>query len=267
MFGDKKFYFLSGVPRSGNTLLGSILNQNKDISVSSNSIVSEMLYRVDLCENEDRSKNFYDPKSHYNVCKNIIPNYYSNWKCKVIIDRSPWGTLDNLRLLKKYSPNEIKIIVLLRDIEEVLASFIKWSKENPGNFLDNYATIEEKCDYLIQSHGMIHHSLGSVHNLLKEENRKYALFLTYDDLVFKTPEVVEKIYKFLKIKPYKHNFNKVGQFKANNVVYDDSIHGNNLHKVKENGITKSQYSPEDYIPRKVLEKYSVFNFWKKMDIE
>jgi len=262
MFDNKKFYFLSGVPRSGNTLLGTILNQNKNISVTSNSIVSEMLYRVDLCKNEERSLNFLDKKSHYDVCKNIIPNYYKNWDSKIIIDRTPWGTPDNLNLLKKYCTNEIKIIVLLRPIEEVLASFIKWSQENPGNFLDRYTSIEEKCDSLIQYHGMVHQSLGSAHNLLKEENKKYALFVTYNELISDAQGVFQKIYKFLNIRPYKHNFQKLQQFSANGIVYDDKIHGNNLHKVKEDGIKKTTYCPEDYIPKRILEKYSTFNFWQ-----
>jgi len=262
MLFRKKYYFLSGIPRSGNTLLGSLLNQNKNISVTANSIVSEMLYRVDQCRYANRSNNFLNQKSHDNVCNNIIKNYYRSWKSKVIIDRTAWGTPDNLELLQKYCPNEIKIIVLFRDIEEVLASYIKWSKENPNNFLDQYETIEEKCEILMNPKGLLMQSLLSAHNLLKDENRKYALFITYDDLVNKSKETTDKIYNFLKIKNYNHNFKDIKKFSSNEISYDDSVLGDNLHRVREGLICREEYDVTDYIPNYILDKYRKYNVWK-----
>ncbi len=264
MFGKKQYYFLSGVPRAGNTLLGSILNQNKSISVTANSPVSDMLFTIDSYEAEDFNKNFFDPKSRANVCKGIIPNYYKDWKSNVIIDRGPWGSDINLELLKKYCPNKIKIIVLLRDIEEVLASFIKWSQENPGNFLDDYHNLEKKCDHLIYPGGMIHKNLGVVYNLLQKENRKYALFVKYDDLVSKPEEELCRVYKFLELKKYNHNFENLKEFSSNGISYDDSIIGNNLHKVKLDCVRRSDYVPQDYISQGLLDKYQTLDFWKNM---
>jgi sulfotransferase len=264
MFNKKQYYFLSGVPRAGNTLLGSLLNQNKSISVTANSPVSDMLFTMDSYEAEDFSKNFFDPKSHSNACKGIIPNYYRDWKSNVIIDRGPWGSDDNLKLLKKYCPNKIKIIVLLRDIEEVLASFIKWSKENPGNFLDHYSNLEKKCDHLIYPGGMIHKNLGAIYNMLKEENRKYALFIKYNDLISNPEEEVRRIYKFFGVKQYKHNFKNLDAFSSNEISYTDSILGKNLHKVRLDCICRSDYVPQDYIPQGILDKYQTLNFWKNM---
>lgn len=261
---DKKYFFLSGVPRSGNTLLGSILNQNKNISVTGNSIVSEMLYRVDQCKLQSRSNNFLNLKSHDDVCNNILKNYYQSWKSKYIIDRSAWGAPDNLEILKKYCPNDIKIIVLLRDIEEVLASFIKWSKENPNNFIDQYKTVEEQCNMLMNENGLIIHSLMSAHNLLKDENRQYALFLTYNELTDNPQESINKIYKFLNIRFYNHDFKKIEKFSANGIVYNDDILGKNLHKIREGNIHKKKYDPKEYVPQEILNKYLKYNFWKSL---
>ena len=38
----KRFYYLCGLPRSGNTLLATILNQNKNIAVTPNSVLTEI---------------------------------------------------------------------------------------------------------------------------------------------------------------------------------------------------------------------------------
>ena len=37
---EKKYYFLAGLPRAGNTVLSSILNQNSRVQVSANSFDS-----------------------------------------------------------------------------------------------------------------------------------------------------------------------------------------------------------------------------------
>ena len=42
----KKVFFLVGLPRAGNTLLSSILNQNSDIAVTANSITADILYNL-----------------------------------------------------------------------------------------------------------------------------------------------------------------------------------------------------------------------------
>ena len=38
----KKFFYLHGLPRAGNTLLGSIINQNPKVAVTANSIIADM---------------------------------------------------------------------------------------------------------------------------------------------------------------------------------------------------------------------------------
>ena len=83
-----KYYFLSGLPRAGNTIISCILNQNKDIGVSANSLVSSVLYNLEEMKKTDRAfNNFRDEKSYHSMMSSIIPSYYATWKCKYIIDR------------------------------------------------------------------------------------------------------------------------------------------------------------------------------------
>ena len=125
-----KFYFLTGIPRAGHTLFGSIMNQNPDIKVTANSTVMDIVRNVDKARYTDTFENFQDHKSLDNVIENIYPNYYKDWNCKYIIDRNYLGlnlneASNGIELLKKAIKNEIKIIVLLRDILPVLQSIIK----------------------------------------------------------------------------------------------------------------------------------------------
>ena len=39
----KEIFFLSGLPRAGNTLFGSLMNQNPDVAVTANSITADTM--------------------------------------------------------------------------------------------------------------------------------------------------------------------------------------------------------------------------------
>ena len=155
----KEYYFLSGLPRSGNTLLGSIINQNPKVSVTANTILTDVIYQLHLLKDYEIYKNFPDKKSLNNIIKNVFNNYYKDWKAEFIIDRGSWGTPTNLELLKSIIKKP-KFIILYRPVLECLASFIKIEK--PIN-------VENKCHQLMESEGMIGKTLWSIKNLIKEK--------------------------------------------------------------------------------------------------
>ncbi len=51
-----ELYFCISLQRAGNTLLGSILNQNPDITFTANSPLTEMIYQLDCIKNQKNLK-------------------------------------------------------------------------------------------------------------------------------------------------------------------------------------------------------------------
>ena len=98
---SKKIFFLAGLPRAGNTILTSILNQNPDICCTPNSITLEIMKDLFLLKTTDVFQNFPDHKSFDNVTKSLIQTYYKDWPQDYIIDRAPWGVPINLKFLKE----------------------------------------------------------------------------------------------------------------------------------------------------------------------
>ena len=269
----KKYYFLAGLPRSGNTLLSSILNQNPDIMVSANSFLCDHMHQTALLQYEERFQNFPDSNSLNNLISSTFDSYYKDWDAKYIIDRSPWGTPTNLYLLENYLSNEVKIICTVRDIVEILASFIRLSpkrlrimiqeqRDNNQRFLESYKSeIELMCEVLTEPSGQLEKFLFSLNNLLKEQNRKYLHIIEYEDLVNDTDNTIKKIYDFLGIEQYEHKYGYIKQFSANGVEYDDSMYDGNLHKVKSK-IKQKKYAVEDVLPPHIIQKYSNLEFWR-----
>ena len=258
----KKIFFLAGLPRAGNTLLGSILNQNPDIAVTANSITPDILYVLYRVKNLGAFNNFLNHQSFNNIAHHVLDLYYKDWNYKYIIDRGPWGMPNNLKILKE-TQEDIKIIVLVRDIIEVLASFIRWSHNRTDTFINRYniKTIEGKCDKLMQENSIIK-NFASINYLLLPKHKDLYCLIEYNDLVKYPRKMIEKIYDFLKIPGFKHRYINLDQFEVNSMKYDDTIHGERLHTIKSDRISKSNYNAYTLIPKSIIEKYRQFNSWK-----
>ena len=94
----KVIHYLCGLPRSGNTILSTILNQNPEIAATPNSVITEIFKDLHNLKHSDVFQNYPDHKSYDNVIKAVIPEYYKDWKESIIIDRGPWGAPNNLKL-------------------------------------------------------------------------------------------------------------------------------------------------------------------------
>lgn len=258
---SKKYFFISGLPRSGNTLLASILNQNPDINVSANSIVPSIFLNVQCLFESEIFTNFPDYESLNNVSANILDNYYQKWPGKFIIDRSSWGTPGNLNFLKSYLRNEIKIICPVRNLLEIAASFCKFNINFEDDSYKFLFADEESCfyEYLFEKFDILGRGYWSVKNLCEKENRHFAHFVEYDDLISNPQQEIEKIYEFLNIPKWDHDYENIDQYEVNGVKYNDEIYPN-LHKIKSTIIKSS--TTIDEIPEKIKQKYSGLEIWR-----
>jgi len=201
---NKKLFFLVAMPRSGNTLFASIMNQNPEIVCTANSITLEIMKDLYLLKTTDVFQNFSDHKSLNNIMDLVYDLYYKDWHQRIIIDRGPvlaTGNPGNFELMKVHYKRPFKCIVLLRDLIDVLASYMKWYTENPNAFLNklNLKNDEEKLFMLMNINGAIAKDLEAIKNAYNYPD--ICHFIKYDDLVQNPREEINKVYNFLDI-PY-----------------------------------------------------------------
>ena len=257
---NKKIFFLAGFPRSGNTLLTSILNQNPDICCTPNSVTLEIYKDIYLIKHKDVFINYPDHNSLDNVLDAVYSAYYKDWNFKYIIDRGPAGTSGNLALLKKHFKQEIKIIFLVRPLLEVLASWITWAEKTPDSFIRKVTkNPTEACHYLMNKEGQIVKELKCMQNLLKSENKHHVHFVDYKEIVKKPGATMKGIYKFFNIPPFKHRFTNLEQVKINGLSYDDTIMGKGVHTIKTKKLIKSKTNV-NILPKEIIKQYGKIKF-------
>ena len=237
-------YFLCSLPRAGNTILGSILNQSKDIRLTANSILPEIIYQLYLIKQDQLFTNFPDHNSYDNIIQNIFNNYYKNWNVNNIITRGTWGTPANLHLLKSIIKKP-KFIILYRPVLECLASFIKIEK--PIN-------VELRCSQLLNKKDIIGKSLWSIKNII--QNKEDHIVIQYKDLVINTNDTLKKIFNYLEVEFENINTNNLKQFNTNGISYDDSVLPFDLHTIRTDEIKLDDYKIEDYLPTNIIKQYS-----------
>ena len=267
----KKYYFLAGMPRSGNTVLSSILNQNPKIYSSPLSPICGMLWDFEKIminnQNAIRQNNFGKQ-----VIEKIIINYYENIKKEIIIDREKaWGTTPNLQNIKKYITPSPKIIFTYRPVIEILASFISILPEhsyidiemkNNNWWSKDYLTKNDnRCDYIMRPFGQIDQIMFSINEIIKVENKKVFCPIEYNEMIKNPQNTMNKIYKFLELPTYNHDFNKIIKIEKDN----DEILGypSNLHNIRPQ-LKKISQDPKKVLSEYVINKYSNVG-WKALE--
>ena len=259
---NRKLFFLVALPRSGNTLFASIMNQNPEIAATANSVTLEIIKNLYQLKKTDVFKNFPDHKSLDNVLDNVFINYYQQWPQRIIIDRGPVmlsGNPGNFELMKKHFKPGFKCIVLLRDLMDVFASYMQWYTENPSSFVNKLGfNDEEKLLALMKEDGAIVKEIKSIKNAYNYSG--ICHFVKYDDIVTNPEQEFRKIYKFLDEPYFNHRFDNLNQVEVNGLSYDDTIMGSNMHKLFD-GPVRKVYNPYiERIPESIRKLYGHIKF-------
>jgi len=256
---NKQLLFLVAQPRSGNTLFTSIMNQNPEIACTPNSITLEIMKDLFLLKDTDVFQNYPDHKSLNNVLDSVYDSYYKDWPQPIIIDRGPVITPGNFKLMQKHFKRPFKCIVLLRDLIDVLASYMKWYTENPDSFINKFGlqTDEEKLMMIMNKEGAVAKELEAIKNSYNYKD--ICHYIKYDDMVANPEKTFIDLYQFLGIKPFKHSFQDLKQVEVNGMKYDDTIVGKNMHNIRS--VVRKEYNPYiKKIPERIRQKYGHIRF-------
>ena len=251
---QKQFVMLSGLPRTGSTLLSSILNQNPKIHAEGNSGLCQLMWDLEQsCKNncgQQLTASGRMPNTMYDVVSALPNLYYKNVKKPIIFDKCrSWTLYENVRILREYFPHKPKIVVMIRKMEDIIKSFAKLELEN-GFPLEK---INQLCaNYFIPMSEPIMRSLNGIVYAL-ECNSDEFLFVNYDDLIDNPNETLNKIYNFCEWDYYNHDLKNI----INKFPEDDEFYGlKGFHQIRP---TINKINNNIVLPNEIL------NFCKELD--
>lgn len=226
----KQIFYNSSLPRAGSTLLQNILGQNPEIHATPTSGIFEIFmgarnYYANGVEWKSQHSELTD-KGFKSFLKGALHGYYDAITDKpYVIDKSRgWGLEHGL--ISTYDPNP-KIICMVRDIRGVFASLEKKYRNNPlaetnvANWGDLSGTTTDKRMIVWANNPPIGTALDRLYQVILQGTHQHILFVKFEDLC-KTPEQeMRRVYAYLDIPYYEHDFDNVEQV----TFEDDKWHG------------------------------------------
>jgi sulfotransferase len=251
---NKQFSFLSGLPRTGSTLLCSLLSQNPNLHTEGLSQVCNLIWQTHIgCANTSlngwNEDILVSNRQHtiYNIIKAIPNLYYADVNKQFIFDKCrTWTLPNNVALIKQYITDKPKIVVLVRPVDEIVSSFVRIRIKNnwDENMLYNGLLVDGDNPIMIPLEAAL---------LAKNNNHGEFLFVQYDEIVFDTKKTLEKIYDFCGWPKYQHNLeNIIRPF----VQYDEVYNLTGLHDVRKT-VEKQKYHID--LPKDIMKKCRYLN--------
>jgi sulfotransferase len=210
---DKTVYFLSGLPRTGSTLLGAILSQNPDIHVTATSPLCPLLAKTsDAFRELDNQHTFNHDIISKKVYNSIISAFLDDIDKPIIFDKHrAWPAYINP--IKQYINPNVKIICTIRPIPEIITSYLALADNDKSNFIDKHlkklsriVSSESRADLLWSSY------IKPVYDILtsaKAESPESLLMVEYRDIVYSSQKTIDRIYKFCGIPKFSHQFKNI----------------------------------------------------------
>ncbi len=260
----RKYHFIAGLPRSGSTLLSSILNQNPRFSASiTDALIS---YVRSIIVNTDAGsgiKSLVPVEKQKAMIHALVDAYYSDGNLVCFNTNRAWAAHTNL--ISDVWPDS-KIILCVRDVCWVLDSFEKLHQRTPYDLKAIYGnqdlpTVYHRTNSLIDLHaggnGLVGMAILNTKQALYSTEQKKICVIEYDTLCTHPDLVMRKLYEFLDEPLFDHNFNDVS---ANYDEYDRALNMKDLHKVRPQVslIKRTPILPED-----LWKRWESETFWKQ----
>ena len=258
---SKTIHMISGLPRSGSTLLCNILAQNPEMHSTPTSACHEALFVLRNAWGE-----WVEHKAAKSLANNLQPvlnatiNAYHNTDRPVVIDKGR-GWLSLIELAEFALDRKVKIIVPVRGIPQILSSFEKLHRKTQAKDQGNYfqaQTIRGRAEHLLGAEQV----LGLAYNRLKDAMMRglgdRLCLVEFDDLTHNPKGTLEDIYKFLELPNFDHDFTSVEQYTHE----DDSVHGMDLHTIRKD-VKPIKDDSASVLGVDLCKQYNGTEFWRK----
>ena len=207
------------------------------------------------------------------IIKSLIDQYYNDTDRHVVIDKNrAWPA--NIRFIEGYIGQRAKVICPVRDIREVIASFITMIHRHPYkegvgrlNIIDeqlvrNGSTLNDdnRCDFIAGPQGILGQSISAIQEAIRLGFRDRLYFVEYKDLISKPQRSMDAIYAFLGEERFVHDFDNI---ENNHRENDLEIYGlDDMHEVRRS-LGRTSPDPKTVLSPYVLSRCGAMNMWNR----
>lgn len=252
-------YFIAGLPRSGSTLLSSILIQNPSIHSDVTSPVHGLFNQI-LSADYSGATDLITELKTKQILESVFNIAYSTIDKPIIFDLNRLWT-SKLDILFDLYPNT-KIICCVRDIISILnscehlyqANKYKKADKIYGGYIDN---VYFRSENLMNWSGLVGAPLCALKQALASSYKNEIHLIEYDDLVNNTSNTITELYSFLNIKHFSHTYTEIVGLDSSKISNDTSLLGLHAVRPQVEKIDRNLILPGD-----LVNTYSNMEYWR-----
>lgn len=262
---NKRYHFISGLPRSGSTLLAAILRQNSRFHAGMSSPVAKFVSALlNSFSVDSETSNQVSMEQRRALLQGVFDNYYSQHQGRELIFDTSRAWTTRMGVLMDLFP-ESKVICCVRNVAWIMDSLERQYQKNPYEntklFDDDIErnTVYSRIDTLGQRNRLVGYAWSALKEAFYGEHAASLLLVDYDLLTQAPERTLPLIYQFLSEEPFQHDFAHV-EYDA--PEFDAYLGLDGMHRISGPVVHRTRHT---LLPPDLFEKYSGMDFWK--DIE
>ena len=262
----RKIHYISGLPRSGSTLLTNILLQNPKFATTATSSLLDFLLQVrDNWGKLSGHEHYPEGQDKWEVIRAIMYNYHKTDK-EIIFDKNRgWST--HIEFMEKATGEGVKIIACVRNLEDICSSFEKLFRKNRadgeihGEFSNpKMKNREGRVGVWTSDEGVIGRPYISLLDTIQRGLGDRILFFPYEEWSSNPDLWFKRLYEFVGEEYYQHDFNNIEQtIRENDAGYG---WGSDLHEIKKGRLLPAKSDAIEILGRDWFVKLHDTEFWK-----
>jgi sulfotransferase len=256
-------HFISGLPRSGSTLLSALLRQNPKLHASMTSGLGGLvLGALRQMSGAREGSVFVDQGRREAVLRGIFEGYYHDvHPSKIVLDTNRvWcAKLSTLKILYPGS----KVVCCVRDMPWIYDSIERLIQRNaliPSRMFDFEVakTVYDRFETLHRPNGMVGYAYTALRQAFYGADSDRLLLVTFETLTKSPLVALNAIYSFLDLPRFEHDFERIGFDDPQVAEFDKFLGTPGLHQVGQH--VKVEPRPT-ILPPDLFNRVASDNFW------
>ncbi len=261
---EKKFHFISGLPRAGSTLTAGLLRQNPRFHAGMSSPVAALFDQlIAQVSAGSEMSSMVSEAQRKRFLAGLFDSYYADHDQQVIFDTNRAWTAQLPALMNLYP--ESKLICLVRDVAWIMDSLERQFRQNAFehtrlfNNPGERSTVYTRVEALGNANRLVGFPWHALREACYSDFVERLIIVEYDLLVQRPKDVFKLIYDFLEEKQFEHDFDNVNYDAPE---FDNQLGLDGLHRVHK----KVEARPRRTIlPPDLFKRYTQLSFWRNIN--
>ncbi|MGH8117686.1 MAG: sulfotransferase family protein [Rhodanobacteraceae bacterium] len=257
----EKLHFISGLPRSGSTLLSAILKQNPRFHAGMTSPLGDMISALvaEMSGKNDFSVVISD-EQRTAILRGVFQNFYGGFRGTDVVFDPGRVWCSKMPMLAALFPNS-KVIACVREMPWVLDSVERLIRKQPlsANKMFHFnpnGTVYSRTEALIDVNGMVGFSFQATKDAFYGQYAPGRLLLvSYEGLTRDPKAAMQTLYTFIGEPWFEHDFEHIAY---NADAFDSRLGLPGLHTVKPK---VSALKRESVLPPDLFRGFVKDSFW------